>query len=312
MAKHPETGAPPLQLARNFRAPRARVYAAWTDAEQLRRWFCPADYSVPQAQVEPRVGGAFEVCMRSARGEEHWTRGRFTELQPDTRLVIDMQIPGGGAPPLFRALTVVTLADTADGGTRMEVVQSYTLLDPRAEPMVRGAPAGWAQTLDRLARELEHGRAPAAARSVAHASFRLERRYAAAPARVYHALTDPAAKARWFAGGSGYTALERSLDVRNGGRERVQGRWESGLVSTFDAQYLDVVPDERLVYVYTMHLDERKISASLATFELHPEGSGTRLVLTEQGAFLDGYDDAGSRERGTQSLLEALGRAVDG
>src|SRR5262249_40467321 len=40
-----------------------------------------------------------------------------------------------------------------------------------------------------------------------------------------------------------------------------------------------------------MHLDERKISVSLATLELRPEGKGTRLVITKQGAFLDGYDE---------------------
>jgi uncharacterized protein YndB with AHSA1/START domain len=81
-------------------------------------------------------------------------------------------------------------------------------------------------------------------------------------------------------------------------------------VSTFDAVYFDVVPNERLVYSYEMHLDERKISVSLATFELKAEGEGTRLVVTENGAFLDGYDDAGSRERGTNVLVDALGRSL--
>jgi hypothetical protein len=59
-----------------------------------------------------------------------------------------------------------------------------------------------------------------------------------------------------------------------------------------------------------MYMDERKISVSLATFELKAAGSGTRLILTEQGAFLDGYDDAGSRERGTNGLLDALGASL--
>jgi hypothetical protein len=45
----------------------------------------------------------------------------------------------------------------------------------------------------------------------------------------------------------------------------------------------------------------------LATFEIKPAGQGTQLTLTEHGAFLDGYDDAGSREHGTGLLLDALG-----
>jgi uncharacterized protein YndB with AHSA1/START domain len=69
------------------------------------------------------------------------------------------------------------------------------------------------------------------------------------------------------------------------------------------------VPDRRIVYAYAMQLDDVKISVSLATIEFVPSGAGTTLVLTEQGAFLDGYDDAGSREHGTGGLLDKLGVA---
>jgi hypothetical protein len=46
--------------------------------------------------------------------------------------------------------------------------------------------------------------------------------------------------------------------------------------------------------------------------ELKPEGAGTKLTVTEQGAFLDGYDDAGSREHGTGLLLDKLGASLRG
>jgi len=59
-----------------------------------------------------------------------------------------------------------------------------------------------------------------------------------------------------------------------------------------------------------MYLDERKISVSLTTFELKASGAGTHLRMTEQGAFLDGYDDAGSREKGSKFLLDALGNSL--
>jgi len=146
-----------------------------------------------------------------------------------------------------------------------------------------------------------------------HATFHLERVYDASRSRVWKALTDPAAKALWFAAPSEkLDVVERAMDVRAGGRERLQGRWAGGVVSTFDATYFDVVENERLVYCYEMHLDERKISVSLATLQLAGEGKRTRLSVTEQGAFLDGYDDAGSRERGTAELLDALGRSLHG
>jgi hypothetical protein len=59
-----------------------------------------------------------------------------------------------------------------------------------------------------------------------------------------------------------------------------------------------------------MHLDEKKISVSLATMQLKSEGGKTKLMVTEQGAFLDGYHDAGAREQGTGLLLDALGASL--
>jgi uncharacterized protein YndB with AHSA1/START domain len=91
---------------------------------------------------------------------------------------------------------------------------------------------------------------------------------------------------------------EPARPLRPGGRERLQMRWSSGLTTTFDATYFDVVADSRLVYTYEMQMDGKKISVSLATLEFLPQGEGTRLKLTEQGVFLDGYEDAGAREKG--------------
>jgi uncharacterized protein YndB with AHSA1/START domain len=150
-------------------------------------------------------------------------------------------------------------------------------------------------------------------RSVAFGIFQLERTYDASPARVWKALTDPAAKARWFGETSDrFELMERSMDVRPGGRERVRGRWGGSVTSTFEANYYDVIENERLVYSYEMHLDDRKISVSLATIQLKADGKRTRLMIAEQGAFLDGYDDAGAREHGTGELLDALGRSLIG
>jgi len=96
------------------------------------------------------------------------------------------------------------------------------------------------------------------------------------------------------------------LDFRVGGRERATGGPPGGPVHTFDGRYQDIVPDVRFVMTYDMHLDDNRISVSLMTVELKPEGAGTRLTLTEQDAFLDGYDNPAERERGTRDLLEAL------
>lgn len=148
-------------------------------------------------------------------------------------------------------------------------------------------------------------------RSVTHAIFTLERSYPHPAARVFDAFATPEGKARWFDGGDDWTLIERAFDFREGGEERAVGRWASGTVTDFHARYLDIVPGERIVYVYEMRIDGTKISASLASVEFKPTPGGTAVRVTEQGAFLDGYDDAGSREQGTAELLEALGRSLE-
>ena len=302
---------PPLRLSRVLHARRETVFKAWSSADHVKNWFCPETFAIPDAKVEMSVGGAFDVCMRSPAGEEHWIRGTFVEVKPHTRLVIDMRITDSAGKPLFGAMTEVDFAD-ALGGTRMDVVQSYTLIDPSVAWMVAGAPDGWRTTLDKLEKELVRmqGGAEIGTRSVVHATFHLERTYDAPVARVWKALTDEKAKQKWFARAPGLELLERHMDVRVGGSERLKGRWKGGVVSSFDAAYHDVVPNERLIYSYVMHLDEKKISVSLATVQLKAEGRKTTLMVSEQGAFLDGYDDAGSREHGTGHLLDALGASL--
>jgi uncharacterized protein YndB with AHSA1/START domain len=95
-----------------------------------------------------------------------------------------------------------------------------------------------------------------------------------------------------------------------GGRERSTGGPPGGPTHCFDAVYQDIVPNQRIVYSYDMHLGDKRISVSLTTIELQPAGTGTRLVFTEQGVFLDGYDDAASREQGTRFLLDKLDQAL--
>lgn len=304
---------PPLRLSRTFHARPQTVFKAWSSAEHVKAWFSPETYTVSDAIVEMHVGGAFDVCMRSPSGVEHWTRGTFVEVAPHTRLVIDMRATDGSGEPLFRAYTEIDFAE-ALGGTRMDVVQTYTFIDATiAAPMVAGASEGWRTTLDKLEAEvvaMQGGRVTNVF-SVVHSTFHIERSYDAPIARVWTALTDEEAKQKWFAGPPGqWELLERHMDVRVGGRERVKGRWAGGVVSTFDAIYHDVVPNERLVYTYEMHLDEKKISVSLATMQLEANAGKTTLKVTEQGAFLDGYDDGGSREGGTGHLLDAIGASV--
>jgi uncharacterized protein YndB with AHSA1/START domain len=150
-------------------------------------------------------------------------------------------------------------------------------------------------------------------RFVSHASFTIERRYDATPSRVFAAWSRPESKRRWFACHDDWQVTEFELDFRIGGRERVRTGPVGGTVHALDGIYHDIVPDQRIIYSYDMHLDAAHISVSLATVELRPDDAGTLLLFTEQTAFLDRlYDDPAEREAGTRIGLDNLATALSG
>ena len=148
-------------------------------------------------------------------------------------------------------------------------------------------------------------------RSVRHAKFTIERIYPAARERVFKAFADPRSKAKWFVGPDNWDKSNHQLDFRVGGKETVSGGPPGGPVHYYNATYQDIVPNERIVTTYEMHLDKARISVSLATVEFKAAGSGTKLILTEQGAFLDGFDKPELREEGTRGQLDQLGTALE-
>jgi uncharacterized protein YndB with AHSA1/START domain len=138
--------------------------------------------------------------------------------------------------------------------------------------------------------------------AVIHATFTLERTYPVPPARVFSAWADPKSKSRWFAGpDSGH-----QLDFRVGGHE-VNHAQHNGAELTFESLYRDIIADQRIVYTSVLTQDGRPATVSLTSVELYRSGDGTRLVLTEQGAFLDGLEQPAWREQGTGDWLDALG-----
>jgi uncharacterized protein YndB with AHSA1/START domain len=146
--------------------------------------------------------------------------------------------------------------------------------------------------------------------SAQHDSFTIERRYPASPARVFASFADQSRKAKWFGCVDGWNVAEHTLDFRVGGREVWRGGPPDGAEHRNDSVYHDIVPGERIVWSYTMSMGEQRISVSLATVELRPDGKGTHLTFTEQGVFLDDYDGAADRQRGTIDLLANLERSL--
>lgn len=146
---------------------------------------------------------------------------------------------------------------------------------------------------------------------VTNASFTVERVYPHPPARVFRAHADKDAVRRWRVEGEGFHVSSHTFDFRQGGREFAGFRYGDGPEMTFEAEYHVIAPDRRIVSTYAMTVGGEPLSVSLMTIELVPEGAGTRLILTEQGAYFGDAEGVAGREQGTRELLESLAAELD-
>jgi len=146
--------------------------------------------------------------------------------------------------------------------------------------------------------------------TVAHETFVIERIYDIPVAQTFRAWADPLLKAHWFAGSGEALGAGYELDFRVGGREVNRGGPPGGPVYTYEAEFRDIIPDQRIVYTYEMFADESRISVSVATVLFSGNDNKTRLVVTEQGVFLDGLDTVAQREEGTRALLDSLAASL--
>lgn len=146
---------------------------------------------------------------------------------------------------------------------------------------------------------------------ISHGSFTIERRYDAAPERVFAAFAKAEARSKWLVHADGWTIHEyRPAEPTIAGAVEFS-RFSppgAGVILTNATTWLHVEPDRMLIYAYHMTLEGAALSSSLVTITLRPDGTGTCLTLTEQGAYFDG--DVGGREEGTRALLEEVEKVL--
>jgi uncharacterized protein YndB with AHSA1/START domain len=293
-------------LSRVLDAPRPIVFKCWTDPKHFAKWFGPKDWTTPVCELDARPGGDMRIVMRGPKGQEQQAPGEFQEVVPFSRIVFRSYF-GDKSNPMFEVIQTVTLDEETPSRTKLTLRLHVTKVTPDMEPMLGGMSHGWLQSFDKLASEV----VAAAARRADHSTFTITRDFKAPVALVYKSFAELKAKKKWFVGPEGWDSGEHTMDFRVGGRETESGGPPGGPVHYYNAVYQNIVPEERIIYSYDMLLDERPISVSLATLEFRRNGTGTTLVLTEQGVFLDGFDDAGGREQGTRELLTQLEKALD-
>ena len=78
---------PSLTLKRRLKAPPAKVFAAWTDPEKMKRWMGPGEVKCIAAESNARSGGRYVIAMRTPGGEAHDVSGIYREVVPNEKLV---------------------------------------------------------------------------------------------------------------------------------------------------------------------------------------------------------------------------------
>jgi uncharacterized protein YndB with AHSA1/START domain len=146
-------------------------------------------------------------------------------------------------------------------------------------------------------------------RSTIHATLVVERELDATPAEVFAAYADAEQRSQWDCPGDGWIARYEH-DFRVGGREHGSFGPPGGPMHVSEGVYLDIVPERRIISAGTMHGGSTPTSVTLCTIELTPSDRGTKLVLTDQSAFLDGRESPEDRRTGWATILDRLVRHV--
>ena len=134
-----------VEIKRFVKAPRDRVYAAWTDPAQLKKWFGPENVQTREIVAEARVGGTFRWDLIDSDGDELTMRGEFRELKSNEKVVFTWQWQDDEDWENHTSIVTVEL-DDAEGGTELRLIhQQLPNQDSRD-----GHTRGWNSALDKL------------------------------------------------------------------------------------------------------------------------------------------------------------------
>ena len=134
-----------LEIKRLIKAPRDRVYAAWTDPAQLKQWFGPEKVQTCDLIADTRVGGKFRWDLTNSEGEKMTCLGEYRELQPGKKIVFTWQWDDDEDWENHTSIVTVELFD-ADGGTELRLTHEQLPNEASRD----GHTGGWNSALDKL------------------------------------------------------------------------------------------------------------------------------------------------------------------
>ena len=258
-----------LQIIRIYDAPAKLVWEAWTDPDQVGKWWGPRGFTITTKHRDLRVGGQWIYTMHGPDGTDYPNITTYHVVEPYKKLVYDH---GGNAdrPKLF---TVTVTFEEHKGKTTMNMIMALDTAEAAKETKKFIKKAGGNGTWDRLGEHLEK-------RSKDRDTFIINRSFEADLETVYQMWTQPERYIRWL-GPEGAQAKFIRADVRVGGTSQWSMSMGEGNVKHGQLHYKEITPNAS--FVYTQNFCDEEGRATPAPFPMsYPKSLRTTTTFTEE------------------------------
>lgn len=142
-----------LTIRRAFNAPPERMFEAWTDPEQVTRWWCPDGFTITIVEMDVQPGGIWRYAMTGPDGETYQNCIVYDEIKEPVRLAYTH-----GSPEDSEQFRVTVISNERDSGmTELPMEMRFPSAEAYDETVEFGAVEGAKQTLGKLAEHLADG-----------------------------------------------------------------------------------------------------------------------------------------------------------
>ncbi len=256
-----------LEFVRDLRAPRALLWACWTDPKHLPHWFVPKPHKVAACVLDVRPGGACNTTF-NIDGTLMENNGVYLEVIPGEKLVFTDTYQAGWKPSPEPFMTaIITFADLEPGVTRYRAVVRHRSKAAAEQHRQMGFEGGWgtvANQLEAYAQELETRQ------------ITISRLIGAPPATVLRCWTDPTILPKWF-GPEGFSCVTKEIDLREG------GLWRFDMVghgqTWANRHRYQIMRLDRIEFLMDGDADAEG-EPMYVDISLTPEAGGTRITKT--------------------------------
>lgn len=258
-----------IKITRLYDAPVKMVWDAWTDPEQVAKWWGPRGFTLTTHSKELKPGGIWHYTMHGPDGTDYVNKTLYHEVEKHSRLVYDH---GGNdeRAPLFR---VTALFSESKGKTKLEMTMALPTPEAAAETRKFIKKTGGDSTWDRLAEYLEQEKS-------GQDRFFINRSFEVPIDLMFEVWTNPKHFEKWLPP-TGFDMSFIRADIKEGGSTFY--KMSNGTLTMFGrAKYLEIQRPNRIVYTQQF-CDEKENISRHPMAPIWPETMLTTITFTEEG-----------------------------